>query len=343
MDVEQLLAPVSADDRVGPDLAYDNDRQLIEAAFDQAAEGGDAAEGVDWRDTLRRSEAQLARTKDLWLASYIVRAGARLGDLNAVRDGTRVMAGLFEGYWDDVHPQLDEYGFPGRKAPCESLTRIGEFLGPLRRTVLIEHPRLGRYTGEDIERFAVEGDAAEGYGMFRRAVEELDTAVIAEAVDALDQIRESIRAADRVLTEHAGSDDTGTNFQPTYDAIEALRRAILPYAGVLADPVAASEESADWYADIGDDWSTPTPSAAEPSGGGKAGGRVDNRDDVIRSIDAIIDYYSRRESSSPIPVALRRIRAWVPMDFLELMKDIAPSGESEASIVLKQREDSGWG
>lgn len=335
MDVEGLLEPVSADDPVGPDLTYDPDRQLIESAFDQAAEGGEAAEGVDWRDTLRRAEAQLSRTKDLWLASYITRAAARLGDLNGVRDGAMLLAGLFERYWDNVHPQLDEVGFAGRKTPCEPLTRIGEFLGPLRRTVLIEHPRLGRYTGEDLERFAGEGDAADGYGMFRHAVDEMDKATIAEAVATLDRLREAIRTVDRVLTEHAES-DTGTNFQSTYDTIEALRRAILPYAGIS---VAEEAPADDWTG--GDDWNQPAVSST-PAGGG-APGRIANRDDVIRTLDAIGEYYARSEPGSPIPVVLRRVRGWVTMDFLELMKDIAPSGESEATLVLKQREDSGWG
>ncbi len=41
-------------------------------------------------------------------------------------------------------------------------------------------------------------------------------------------------------------------------------------------------------------------------------------------LDLIIAFYDRAEPSSPIPHLARRIRRMVPMDFLELMEDLAP-------------------
>ena len=37
--------------------------------------------------------------------------------------GPELVARLLEDRWADVHPQLDEVGFIGRKTPCESSTR----------------------------------------------------------------------------------------------------------------------------------------------------------------------------------------------------------------------------
>jgi type VI secretion system protein ImpA len=41
----------------------------------------------------------------------------------------------------------------------------------------------------------------------------------------------------------------------------------------------------------------------------------------------------RTEPASPIPLLARRMRRMVPMDFLELMEEVAPSGMKEFKSV----------
>src|SRR5580698_10650551 len=220
MDVEELLAPVAEEDPVGPDLAYDAERGTIEQAFDSSVsidtsgEAGAAAE-IDWRPVIGMIEQQSTRTKDVWLAVYLCRAGARSGQLALIETGANYLAGLLERYWEKVHPQLEEYGFQGRKGPCESLGARGEFLGPLERTPLLEHPRLGRFSVADFVRFRAGAEAVEGYGMFRAALAETPDETLTEIVGRLDVIAGAIRRADAVLTANADG-DTGANFQPTY-------------------------------------------------------------------------------------------------------------------------------
>ena len=329
-DVEDLLAPVSDESPAGEDLAYDGERQAIEEAFELAGQG---STDIDWRVTVAQIEEQSRRTKDVWLAVYLARAGARLGQLETVETGCAMLAGLFERYWESVHPTLEDYGLPGRRGPCESLTRIGEFLGPLRRTTLVEHPRLGSYSGADFERFAGEGESAEGYGLFRAALADTPVGSLSAAIARLDSIRDCVLRADVALTRHAAAlGDTGTNFQTTYDAIAAMRRAVLPYTGSgepAEDPEDAPEAAAGGV-------------PATQSGVGTASGRIENREGVLRAIDAIADYYGRREPSSPVPVALARVKGWVTMDFMAILKDIAPSSVADVGTVLLARvEDSG--
>jgi type VI secretion system protein ImpA len=320
MDVEELLAPVSEESPTGADLSYEASRQEIEQFFERGdGEDGDA---VDWRDAVQKILAENKQTKDVWLAVYLMRAGANLGDLDAVVSGAQMLAGLLERYWDSVHPSIEEYGFLGRKGPCESLTTIPQFLRPLRRIRIIEHPRLGTFTGEDLERFAREGDGAEGFGMFKAASQEASQEELQAKVDSLDHLREAIRRIDAALMENAG-DDGGTNFQPTYEAIEELRQAIIPLAGIESQSPEAPE--------------TEAAANSAPAEGPKIAGRVDSREDVIRALEAIAEYYSRREPGSPIPVALRRIGKWVNMDFMAVLADIAPNSVSEAGQVLLTR------
>ena len=329
-DIDELLAPVAEDNVAGPDLSYDEGRQEIETAFETArlADIGEG-EAPDWTAVIRQIEAQCAQTKDAWLAVYLARAGARAQRLDKVATGIGYLAGLFETYWDQMHPSLEEYGFQGRKGPCESLVSIGEFIGPLRRVVLVEHPRLGRFTCDDMERFATEGESAENYGMFRAALADLDADEAAATMQRLQDIRDSIARVDSVLTAKADG-DTGTNFQLAYQTIDAVRRAFAQAAGLNAPAEDADSGGGDSDGESG----------ADTGGRGQsAPGQVRNRSDVVRAIDTIIDYYSRQEPGSPIPVALARIRGWVNMDFMSILNDISPTGIDDAKRVLTTRTD----
>jgi type VI secretion system protein ImpA len=58
-------------------------------------------------------------------------------------------------------------------------------------------------------------------------------------------------------------------------------------------------------------------------------GQINSRRDVEKVLDLVIDFYERTEPSSPIPHLARRMRKMVPMNFLQLMEEIAPSGLKE--------------
>lgn len=331
-EVAELLAPVADDDAVGPDLAYDPERATIEAAFESSVSDDGAGEEIDWREIIRLIEGQSARTKDLWLAAYLARAGARSGQFDVVITGIEFFAGLVEQYWPHVHPQLDEVGFQGRKAPAEGLTSYAQFLRPLQGVILLQHARLGSYSGSDFERFANGGTDADGYGMFRAAIDDNPDA-LREALDRLDRLRDGIRRIDAVMTAQAGGDETSTNFAPACEALDKIRRSVGTFAGESdASPSSGAQVSAP----------EASPSSGSGGGGGTGpaiSGRVESREDVARALDAIIDYYRRREPGSPVPVLLTRARDWLGADFLTLMQDIAPGGMDEVRRVLVSQRD----
>jgi type VI secretion system protein ImpA len=324
IDPDSLATPVSEEAPAGPDLSYEASRQEIESAFERSISAVDdegAEDEIDWRHTIAMIEEEAAQTRDLWLAVYLMRAGARNGRLDTVEEGARLLAALCENLWDTVHPQLEDYGFQGRKGPCESLTRIGEFLNPLRRVVLIEHPRLGRYSGADFDRFRENGGAEDGYGLFQALLEETGDEPLQEVVDRLSGVADSIRRADSVMTANADG-DTSTNFQPTYEAIELLRKSV---AAFMRTPSEDGAGEADGAAGGG---------GGVGAGGAAFSGGITSRADVLRAIDAITEYYRQREPGSPVPFALRRARDWVSLDFLQVLEDIAPNSLDEAKRVL---------
>lgn len=344
LDLETLLAPISDEAPSGPDLGYEPERQEIEQAFESSISidsSGEEAGGpeIDWRPVLKGIESESAKSKDVWLAVYLCRAGARMGDLETIETGAEFLAGLFERFWDTVHPQLEEYGVQGRKGPCDSLARIAEFIGPLKRAALLKHPRLGIYSGADFERFRANGDAEDGYGMFRAALEETPPEALDEIVARLDAIAGAIRRADGVLT--ANSEGGGaTNFQPTYDALAEIKRAVASFGSNPAEAAPETESEEVSSSDAG--------GGSGGSGGGpRIAGRVESREDVLKALDAIGDYYRRKEPASPVPLVLQRAREWVNLDFLTVLEDIAPGSLDEARKVLisqrgKESSGSSW-
>ncbi len=319
IDHEALLTPLSEDAPAGPDLSYDSGREAIEQAF------VGSGEEPDWDATAGLILNQAERTRDLWLSVYLARAGARGGRLEVVEDGLALLAGYLEQFWDSAHPTVEEYGIEGRKGACESLVRIGEFLAHFRRVPLIEHPRLGRFSGADFELYAAEGASAEGYGQFRAALADTPVEQVEAQVERLGRLRNLVARADAVLSSRAAEvGQTGTNFTITYDAIDALIAAMRAF--VVQDEQVPVTDAVD----------APV---ANPAAAGVLG-RIESRSDVARALDAVIEYYGRAEPSSPIPVALGRIKGWITMDFVSILEDIAPGSRSEALSVLRSRAES---
>jgi type VI secretion system protein ImpA len=335
LDVDALLEPISEDSPAGEDLSYDSGRYELEQAFETSvsidASGEEAAaEEVDWRRIVASIQEQFGRSKDIWLAVYLCRAGARSGSLETVEAGAEALAGLLERYWETVHPTLDELGLPGRKAPCDALSRRAEFLAPLQRTPILRHPRLGTFSGADFERFRSEGDAAEGYGLFRAALEDTPPEELSQALERLEKIEAAIRRADSVFTTNAAGEPS-PNYAPTYETLGTLKRAVSAF---IPGAEAAADEGA------GDSGASGVGGTDGGGGGGRLSGKVDSREDVLTALDAIGDYYRRREPGSPVPLVLQRARAWVNSDFLSVLRDIAPEALDPVKAVLARREEA---
>lgn len=341
LDISALVAPLSDEQPSGPDMYGDANRQQIELAFDRSISDGSAPEvsASQWQDAIDLILAQCEQTRDLWLPVYLLRGAAQSGQFDLAVDAARFLAELIEVRWADVHPQLEDLGFIGRKTPCESLTRIGDFLGPLERMPLVIHPRLGSFSGADFERFREQGPKAAGFAEFRMALDGIGADGLSEAIAGLDAIDGALRKVDAVLTANADG-DTATNFKPAYDLLGKMRRAVA--SNLPGDGAATAAD-----APAGTAFAAAAPSADGP-GAPAYSGAINSRDDVARAIDAICAYYARFEPASPVPFVLRRARDWISLDFMAVLEDIAPGGLEEAAKVLKTQRaaasgSDGWG
>ena len=81
LQLESLLAPISADAPCGP--VY-------------------AAEPPDWPVVHEQATQLAARTRDLRVAVWLARSGARVRGLVGAVDGLRLVQGLVERHWEHL-------------------------------------------------------------------------------------------------------------------------------------------------------------------------------------------------------------------------------------------------
>ena len=157
LQLESLLAPISADAPCGPDLEYD---PAFQAMLDAGAgkperQYGDkvyAAEPPDWPVVHEQATQLAARTRDLRVAVWLARSGARVRGLIGAVDGLRLVQGLVERHWEHLHPPLDASDNNDPTARVMALTALSDAatgLADLRAASLTG--KRGALTVRDIE------------------------------------------------------------------------------------------------------------------------------------------------------------------------------------------------
>ena len=62
-------------------------------------------------------------------------------------------------------------------------------------------------------------------------------------------------------------------------------------------------------------------------------GDISSRDDVVRILDKICEYFRRNEPSSPVPLLLQRAKRLVAKDFMDILKDLTPDAVAKMETI----------
>ncbi|MBD8872451.1 type VI secretion system protein TssA [Rhodanobacter sp. DHB23] len=341
-DLESLLAPFDDETPSGPDLEYDPEFQNLERTATPKAERavGDSvktAEEPDWDKVSDMGEALLGRSKDLRIALHLTAAWTRMHGLAGWTDGLALIRGLLENQWDSVHPQLDaedDNDPTARVNAVVPLTDMQGVLGYFRSTPFVQSPRLGRYSLRDLRiangtmKVSAENESAlPSMTDIEACCLDCAEEQLTDAAQATAAAMEHARAIDAAFNDRIGT--AGPDLKPLLGEIYELKKFL---DGEMAKRAPAGEAGAADGDDAGD-------GSAAPAAANAAGGRIETPQDVIRKLDEICEYYARREPSSPVPHILRRAQRLVGMDFVGLMKDLAPGGLSEFQVISGANEE----
>ncbi len=330
--VDSLLEPISADRPCGEDLGYDP--QFLE--LDALLQGKEdtqfkAAEEPDWKKVEERCLDLFQRSKDLRVALRLALALLKLEGVPGFRDGLLVLRGLVEKYWDPVFPRLDP---DDGNDPLERVnifsslaTAAGTFGDPiqiltrLRQAPLTDSPQFGRISLMDIDRSnAVAADGAAGMtaGQVQAAFRSTPPEKLRAIYEGIAGAHGAVKEIDDLLTKAVGSSKS-----VAFDALIALLREQQKTVAPFAAPNENSEPGAEVAAG----------GAGMPAEGAGISGSVRTRQDVIRVLDQICDFYRRTEPSSPVPLILQRARRLVDMDFIALLTDLAPDSMKDIHLI----------
>ncbi len=319
VDMDVLLAETSVAPPCGEDLgdAYDPQfealERLVRSKGEQRLAGKlNSTEGPDWSTVRQQAEELLARTKDLRIALWLTRALVRTEHLAGLRDGLELIRALLERYWDGVHPRLEGDDPRMRMNALAALADRDALVLDVRDAMLVRAGALGKISVRDVLVGLGKLKSSDGEGQFSAAQ---INAAIAEtaaldrgAIDAVQSCVQCIGAIHELLVDKVGAGQA-TDLKPMDDMLKYLAHGCQLALGDSAPDGAACDGS-----------EAGMSAAVAPA----APGEILSRDDAMRLLDTICQFFERTEPGNPAPLLIRRAQRLMNKSFVEIIEDLAP-------------------
>ncbi|HYC92834.1 MAG TPA: type VI secretion system protein TssA [Thermoanaerobaculia bacterium] len=345
LDVEALLAPISAENPAGEWLRFDavfDDIQKLRQEDDPGLPVGvwqRELKKADWRGVEQVCiDVLTTRSKDLQVAAWLTEAWLHLYGFTGFAAGVRVMAGLCRNFWEGLYPPFDPESPDYRLAPVGWLTRLAIKLQSVPLTVPAPEETTAYawkewLSAQHLAKLAVKDQAALAKAQQRGEVTQAKFLVAvsltpgpwyASMNEELTSALAALGELDAVLDEKSGA-ALAPSLSPLREVLQAVQMLVarvireriekgelapapLPSVDRTTEP-AMSEES--------------TEAAAEtPSANAAAIGPISSRAEAYRALSTAAEYLMRTEPHSPVPYLVRRAIAWGNMSLVELLEEL---------------------
>jgi type VI secretion system protein ImpA len=321
--VDTLLAPVADTSPCGDDLSAGTELFVLESEARGKPEQqfGDKiipAVAPVWTDVRDQALALLARTRDLRVVMYLLRAATRIEGLEGFHAGLRVLRGLVESRWEHVYPLPDPSDGHDPYERANALLALAD-----RETVLadLRAARVGAdrvaCTVGEVEQAFVDKPEAESQGERRSLIERIRASAKTAPglLDALTGSATELAAMSAAFERHAPGQ--GPELKP-------LSRVLAALAGIgrelSGQPAAAAEGDAAAHAANGA--AAPAPSGAV--GAVATAGPLHTRADAARLLGTVAQWLEEHEPGHPAPLLIRRAQRLLDMTFMQIIRDLVP-------------------
>lgn len=287
------------------------------------------AQEPDFKVVVSGAEAVLAQSNDLRAALLYGYARLRLIGLPGLAEATGFVRNCLETYWDSCHPQLDADDDNDPTMRINAVLMLVErstVLGALRQAPLADSPAFGRFSLRDVSMAEGETPVPEGMAnpptaqTIAAAFQDTAAATLEAGYGAVVAALADIGAINAVFDEMLPGQ--GPNLGDIQAMLKKLRSVLAPFVATAADPQAEQSPAA-----AASGGAAPAPAAAAGSGA------ISSQADVNQALGRIIDYYTKHEPSSPLPLLLIRARRLVGADFIAIMEDLAPLGLENVKLI----------
>lgn len=353
-DFAKLLAPIQTDAPAGidvrADLKPDSDYQKVKEGYKSAREterridrGETELTPPDWREILKNATKVLAeQSKNMEVVAYLTEALVRLHGFAGLRDGYRLARELIEKYWDGLYPlPVDGEPIVDRFSHVLQLNGIesnGTLAVPIAKIPFTEKTgdgqfsmihyqaaqSLGKITDAKVRQKRVE-EGATTLEMIQKAVAETPAKFYTGLVEDIEQAMLEFRRFGEVLAAKS-------NFDPPSENVRASLEAFLDVVKDLAREKLKAVAPPPKKEPDGD--GKEQPGQGDGDGDGAIAGAIRSREEALRQLLKIADFFRSTEPHSIIPYALEQVVHWGHMSLPDLLLELIPE-EGPRKVLFK--------
>ena len=350
IDIDSLLAPIEESSPTGNDVRDDfsptslyqtikMERNSARAAERHAVHADEAFEAIShWNRITEIAPTILStQSKDLEIACWFAEAMVRCHGFSGLRDAFKLMHGLIEQYWDNLHPMPDEYGMETRVSCVAGLNGEGSegvLIAPIRRVDITQGSNpfgLWQYRQALDTKNIKDEDARDrkieslGFSLsdIEKAVEESSEVYYINLHDDLNEAIDYYTKIGAKLDELCDIDDT----PPTRTIVEVLKENLGAVMHLAQHKLPSAEAPAD-EEEVADDETENEAPQGSATHVKKVKGPIENREDAFKQLLEIATYFRKYEPHSPISYILQKAVKWGNMPLNELIAELIPDSSS---------------
>jgi type VI secretion system protein ImpA len=335
VDLDALLAPIEGENPSGPYLRYSGIYDEISEARraddvvvkDDYETGGKTA---DYRQVISLANSALgSESKDMQIAAWFSEALVRIYGFDGLRDACRLMAGLQETFWDTIHPQIEEGDMEGR---ANAISWMDEQCAmAIKRAPITNYQGFSFLDYEDSKRFD-----------FPDNIETLDEAEqikfneLKSVAELQGRVTAQRWAQDVTNTRRAFYEGLSVQLEECWSAYKHLNEVLdaqfdrnqVPSMLKLRKSLEEVEvqvkrlheqkklEEPDESDAVDGD------GTSSEAGGGGSAGPVKSRQDALRKLSEVAEYFRRTEPHSPVSYLVQRAVKWGNMPLETWLQDV---------------------
>ncbi len=340
----RTLAALDGEHRCGPDLEYDPEFLEMEtlARGKKEQQFGDtlvAAEGPAWKALLECCESLNLRTRDLRVLVNHSRSLTALRGVAGAALGFGLLRGVVEDFWDDLHPKLDAdddndptmrlntfaalVGAAGDSPEARSAISMPELRSAVWITAKGIPCTVKQALGSLLPAHAHTHESPLSEGELRSMIIE------AAKLDSQNHARDAqleINRLSKLLNDQVGI-QRAPDFRPLSHSLKQLADFFDRATGNSASQSASNfdgNSNGDLAGNPSNDAGSNSGDSYEHQGVGMHTGAIRSRGDAIEILDRVCQYLETQEPSHPAPLLIRRAQRLLDMNFLDIVKDMAP-------------------
>lgn len=370
IDFEVLLRPISDENPSGEFLQY-------AGVYDEIREARRADEvGLDygqWQSTLKVADyrqvinlataALSSQTKDLQITAWLTEAISKQHGFPGLRDGLKLLRELEDNFWDTLYPEIDEGDMEGRANAIEwvdnqvslAIKTIPLTLGQGFSYIHWDEARIFDFP-ENVDssnydeqeriknlKIQAETENRKTGEMWRAAKAATNRAFCEQLNFTLQECIDELNSLDLKNEEKFDR-----NQMP---AVRGLRKTLEDIRSVVdgllkekreEEPDAEEEMAEESVETVSEDGET----MVVKKGPAVATGAIQSRQDALKRLSDVADYFKKTEPHSPVAHLVQRAVKWGNMSLenwlQEVIKDSNTMESLRETLGIENPEDSGY-